>query len=983
MGRTSQQSYKPRKWSKAQVLHLRGLYNRPDTTSDQENERPVEVTTRTTRGSEKKVLSDELDSTRKSLAVVEGSLRKAQLCIQVSQQKLADTQNTLAYADAALEESHAETDELRMDREAVQAEVDDLRDSEQALRRENYCVLRVVSRKAQRAKAQLQSVRGRLHSIENIVPKAKGDLLASTTALAEADNTVTYYRHQNKAYQRKIHTLQLRSDRAPRAMQNAITPWYFHTSSPGSRARSRKERMLPAYRCVRHFQRAILEGGVAAKVQLGHEISHTATSGDGTTNCHINFDSRHIAMKVDLYLAEPLTGTSESSVVSPVTSSSIPKVRLLGVDSSVDHMSETQVSGWKKKISEISDTYSASPLAQRESGSFRPDDFALKLKGMNGDHAEDQRKTCRLMGLWKEEATFASLADTAILTLTWDELRPHVDAAVDMKMDEAGGNAMWEALAPEEKTVCDLAMMRALSVRLGTDMFARLPEVVQQSLKSLIWAGCSMHKEMNSVKGGDRTMQAAWKLLGLDPPILLANKDNAATLELASTTTEAVSVAEEHVLNVSGRGGVKTTSLAGAMFNHKDDKKGQQDTHQYYMRQVTGKPFMFPDTSNTRYQTNCDAATELLLNLDQYISFLELVRDRKDKRIFNHMEANVYAALHDCATLTELAVLVLYSQAITHPYVRVVRGSGTEQTNILDLGPVHVQVKEHVQRIIDDPELLLSPHVSHQTGATDGQMWEKPTAITTVHDLAPRLPYLKPITVAFFRGALETWERFTAEFSPGGLIDLASASKRESAWMPSTNDANEGALGSYRLHARRSPKGSGHLYNAQAMVARNNTEAFITEKFTAEEDHTFLRVQARLIDSSKLELQRRQAQIDFNQRVVDLKRTKDEDKRQKDAAFAEKIAELTIVLDPRGMDGLTVAELKLQLEWHRTVWDTEKPKKIPLKSQLKVKLSMRTALGEAVIEYKNWLKVRDLSNPISSIENSIDSIEAEECEMNE
>ncbi|KAH9915346.1 hypothetical protein B0H21DRAFT_703393, partial [Amylocystis lapponica] len=492
-----------------------------------------------------------------------------------------------------------------MARDAAQTEVDNLQDSQRALRQENYRVLRVVSRKAQRTKAQLRGVRGHLHSIEGIIPKAKNDLLASTTALAEADKTVTYYRHQNKAYQRKIHILQLRSDRAPRAMENAISMAkktahkraltlslrHRGTFTPQARALARA---LVKSGCSQHtvatviarvahamgasvkhnmsrrtVQRAILEGGVAAKVQLGHEMSHTASltaSGDGTTNRHINFDSRHIAMKVDTYLAKPLT----SSTVSPVTSSSIPKVRLLGVDSSVDHTSETQVSGWKKKIGEISDTYSASPLAQRESGSFHPDDFALKLKGMNGDHAEDQRKTYRLMGVWKEEATFASLADKAILTLTWDELRPYVDTAVDTKVDEAGGNAMWEALAPEEKTVRDLAMMRALSVRLGTDMLARLPEAVQQSLKSLIWAGCSMHKEMNSVKGGDRTMQAAWTLLGLDPPILLANRDNAATLELAPTTTESISVAEERVLNVSGRGGVKTTSLAGAMFNHKD-----------------------------------------------------------------------------------------------------------------------------------------------------------------------------------------------------------------------------------------------------------------------------------------------------------------------------------------------------------------------------------------------------------------------------
>jgi hypothetical protein len=40
---------------------------------------------------------------------------------------------------------------------------------------------------------------------------------------------------------------------------------------------------------------------------------------------------------------------------------------------------------------------------------------------------------------------------------------------------------------------------------------------------------------------------------------------------------------------------------------------------------------------------------------------------------------------------------------------------------------------------------------------------------------------------------------FTSEFAPGGLIDEATAEERELAWMPATNDENEGALGSFRV----------------------------------------------------------------------------------------------------------------------------------------------------------------------------------------
>ncbi|KZT32243.1 hypothetical protein SISSUDRAFT_964622, partial [Sistotremastrum suecicum HHB10207 ss-3] len=59
-----------------------------------------------------------------------------------------------------------------------------------------------------------------------------------------------------------------------------------------------------------------------------------------------------------------------------------------------------------------------------------------------------------------------------------------------------------------------------------------------------------------------------------------------------------------------------------------------------------------------------------------------------------------------------------------------------------------------------------------------------------------QLPHLKPLLVAFFEGALETWRRFSAEFAEGGDIHSASPADRSDSWMPPTNDENEGALGS-------------------------------------------------------------------------------------------------------------------------------------------------------------------------------------------
>ena len=99
----------------------------------------------------------------------------------------------------------------------------------------------------------------------------------------------------------------------------------------------------------------------------------------------------------------------------------------------------------------------------------------------------------------------------------------------------------------------------------------------------------------------------------------------------------------------------------------------------------------FPDTSNIRYHSHCNAASELLVHLPLYKEFLELVRDKKESGTFNYMEQNIYKALYDIPTLTELAALSLYSQSICIIYMKQVRSN--PKTSALDLGPLHDDVK--------------------------------------------------------------------------------------------------------------------------------------------------------------------------------------------------------------------------------------------------------------------------------------------------
>jgi hypothetical protein len=83
---------------------------------------------------------------------------------------------------------------------------------------------------------------------------------------------------------------------------------------------------------------SILEGGIMADIQLGHEISKTSgltVSGDGTTHKNVGYESRHINMLVPTYES---TGSVKH------------KSHFLGVDSATDHSSQTQADGWTTKI---------------------------------------------------------------------------------------------------------------------------------------------------------------------------------------------------------------------------------------------------------------------------------------------------------------------------------------------------------------------------------------------------------------------------------------------------------------------------------------------------------------------------------------------------------------------------------------------------------------------------------------------------------
>jgi hypothetical protein len=173
---------------------------------------------------------------------------------------------------------------------------------------------------------------------------------------------------------------------------------------------------------------------------------------------------------------------------------------------------------------------------------------------------------------------------------------------------------------------------------------------------------------------------------------------------------------------MTSRGAIKATQLAGAIFNHKDDKKGHHNMSCCWWRDHVNADFTFPDTSNTQFQSHCEAAGALMLHLNSFIEYLDFACKKKQKQQFSNMEQNLWNALHCTSTLTELAVLALYAQSVSHPYMQTICKPGA-QTNMLDLGPLHHKLYKHIKHIITQPEFLIGPNASYEKGTMDGQKW--------------------------------------------------------------------------------------------------------------------------------------------------------------------------------------------------------------------------------------------------------------------
>lgn len=242
----------------------------------------------------------------------------------------------------------------------------------------------------------------------------------------------------------------------------------------------------------------------------------------------------------------------------------VPVLRTLGVEKATNHTAQQQFNGWINVLDTCCDLLNRSPLGRSSHLSSRS--IALKLRGVLTDHAADQKRLLELIRAWKQSCDRQVRAVPA-LKLMSTEQQLH---ALSEYLDNAAGSVSdWRALPEDQQSMLMHDAWLALATQIGDEEFQKLDQNTQFEADFVAWTGCCMHKELNAVKGGVAAMATAWNSLGSGKPIALRNKFEA-TAELSAVQNKVVG------------GAVKLTSLAGALFNHKDDKRGYQSSVDYY-----------------------------------------------------------------------------------------------------------------------------------------------------------------------------------------------------------------------------------------------------------------------------------------------------------------------------------------------------------------------------------------------------------------
>ncbi|KAJ7578909.1 hypothetical protein C8J56DRAFT_1110943 [Mycena floridula] len=668
----------------------------------------------------------------------------------------------------------------------------------------------------------------------------------------------------------------------------------------------------------RTVSRAIDEGGKYGEIQLGREILDTQAlieSSDGTNHRGLTVESRHFTFLAPSYA--PGVNNSDKSTWTYQT-------WFVEAAHALDHTAERQVQGTEEAVTRIADVFSRSPLAEREEKTMELDDFYRRKVGEMKDHAADGKKGFKISKERKKEVVQRDLGKKALdsTSVSADHVIEILLSITDKELEAAGkmSEAEVRSLSPVERS---RLTQKVLEYKLGQEKFDTLPEDEQKNADTMVFGGCCCHKDLNVCKYGVEEMHSKAKAANLTPPVLLANKANAAVINLSSEQSDGDNPTVQNAIDSSSAGCIKFLELLGSLLRHKDGERGYQDRCVMFMKDQKSALFQLdeggkqPDTSRIRYQSFSYAAAEVLIFHGIIYDLITEIIDAKAKSGQpNHVEYNVLKALDDPVTLSELSALALYGASVSWPYMATVHGNKESSVNLLDLTDIHRKLPDFCNHIAKNPHILLDPNTSPNELTINGHPFEDELLIATIRMLVPETTNLFFMISHMFSGAAKGWIRFTPEFHVGGTFDLLTPEQRKLLFIPATNDHNEGMLGSFRVHMRYHPSSTPETFSNQTRAERNNTEAFI-EKHNDGALQKYVMQEVRKFGASSHRAKFRKAwmahQRDKAQKAL-ARRVKTATKKRNEQLRMSSIA---LELDVDTINSLTSGKLKDQLTIYR------------------------------------------------------------------
>ena len=131
-----------------------------------------------------------------------------------------------------------------------------------------------------------------------------------------------------------------------------------------------------------------------------------------------------------------------------------PQVFTAGVSLTANHTSASQAKNMVTHLKSVTDLFKDSPLP--EQSDLRPElitihQVGMKLTGVHGDHAEDQKKKFRLVTDWKHDMVELGIGELCFYERPEDEWRSDLMEIEKSLIASVGGELAWAQLNETER----------------------------------------------------------------------------------------------------------------------------------------------------------------------------------------------------------------------------------------------------------------------------------------------------------------------------------------------------------------------------------------------------------------------------------------------------------------------------------------------------------------------------------------------------